>query len=465
MKKTSLAMKNKTELLKLAQRLGLRGVSTLKKSELTARIERARQKTVVPKPVAATPKRHAMRKRKPATAAPAAPAPRPPQPIAPPTKPVHTRLPAKAKPVAAKAPVTEEFSAHKFDVTPVPPAPRQVFQNEQLGELPDSYGTGRLFLTARDPHWLYAYWDLTLPQMADYRNRSADGRLLLRVFEQNQSQPFQEVTLTHDARNWYLPVSKAGTTFFAELGFLRRDDTFNLISRSGTATTPAEAVSADTTARFVTIPVAVPFQELLDMVRSHTTDGEQLAETLQQMQTAGTGQPFQVNVALGPWTEQQAQQLEQLVGGNVLRRTQTGSFELSDWLRRRLQAESSSGLSSGFSPAGGFSPGGASWQQAAGQPQPGFWFAVNAELIIYGATEPDATVTIDGQPVTLRKDGTFAFHYIFPDGQYRLPVVAVSARGDDQRAVQLQFERQTATQGDVGQVQQPAHLKAPESAR
>jgi len=78
-----------------------------------------------------------------------------------------------------------------------------------------------------------------------------------------------------------------------------------------------------------------------------------------------------------------------------------------------------------------------------------------AELIIYGATEPDATVTIDGQPVTLRKDGTFAFHYIFPDGQYRLPVVAVSARGDDQRAVQLQFERQTATQGDVARSNSP----------
>ena len=27
-----------------------------------------------------------------------------------------------------------------------------------------SYGTGRLFLTARDPHWLYAAWDLTAEQ-------------------------------------------------------------------------------------------------------------------------------------------------------------------------------------------------------------------------------------------------------------------------------------------------------------
>jgi hypothetical protein len=199
----------------------------------------------------------------------------------------------------------------------------------------------------------------------------------------------------------------------------------------------------------------VPFQELVNVVRHHAAGGERLAEALQQLQAAGTGQPFQMNVALGPWTAQQAQQLERFVGGAALRPMQAGSFELSEALRRRLQAESSSGL------AAGASPGGASWQQAPGQPPPGFWFAVNAELIIYGATEPDAAVTIDGQPITLRPDGTFAFHYLFPDGQYRLPLVAVSAQGDDQRAVQLQFERQTATHGEVGQVRPPEHRAAP----
>ena len=499
MKKTSLGSKTKAELLKLAQRLGLRGVSTLKKDELISRIERARQKTAAPKAPVAAPsaaqraaaalKRRAIRKRESAVikkTPPPTPTPKPAKklaPVAKPAAPVRTPKTVKVKPVAvtppvvvatpvvvakpapAPVPVVEEFSSHKFDVTPVAAAaPRQVFQDEQLGELPDSYGTGRLFLTARDPHWLYAYWDLTLQQMADYRKRSADDRLLLRVFVQDQLKPVQELTLTHDARNWYIPVNKSATTFYAELGFLRRDETFNLISRSGPATTPAEVVSADTAARFVTIPVEVPFEELVTIVRGHTDGGPQLAEALLELQASGAPLPFQVGVELGPWSEEQTKQLERLVGGDVLRRTQTGSFEISDWLRKRLQEELSSGLSSGFSPAGGFSPGGTSWQQAAGKPQPGFWFAVNAELIIYGATEPDATVTIDGKPITLRKDGTFAFHYIFPDGQYRLPVVAVSARGDDQRAVQLQFERKTATQGDVGKVRQPAQLQSPKSA-
>ncbi len=61
----------------------------------------------------------------------------------------------------------------------------------------------------------------------------------------------------------------------------------------------------------------------------------------------------------------------------------------------------------------------------------------------------------------LRSDGTFSFHHTFPDGQYRLPIVAVSAKGDEQRAVALQFERKTATKGEVGQVKPPGHLKSP----
>ncbi|MCX7916232.1 MAG: hypothetical protein N3A53_08025, partial [Verrucomicrobiae bacterium] len=94
-------------------------------------------------------------------------------------------------------------------------------------------------------------------------------------------------------------------------------------------------------------------------------------------------------------------------------------------------------------------------------PQKGFWFAVNVELIVYGATEPNATVTVDGKPIKLRPDGTFSFHYVFPDGHYRMPIVAVSADGDDRRAVELEFDRQTRDIGEVGRVKQPEHLPQP----
>jgi uncharacterized protein len=459
MSKTVLNTKTKVELLKMAQRLGLRGISTMNKDELVHAIGRAQSRAAAPKrqplgvaaiakKVADDIKRRAVRKR------------HPDRKTVKPTPPQVARggpVAQSKKEQAASLAAAAELSAHKFDVAPAKtPPPKQVFHEEHLGELPDSYGTGRLFLAARDPHWLFAYWDLSWQQMADYRGQASDGRLLLRVFEKNHAQPIHEFTLHHDARNWYIPVNKAATSYTAQLGFWRHDGHFHVVSRAREATTPADSISPDTTAKFATIPIDIPFQELLGIIRSHIRDGERLAEALQRLQREGFKFPFKVGIDFGPWTGEQAAQLEKLLGGDILRRLQVGSMEMTEWLRRRLREETSSGMFSGFS------PGGASW--SGPQPPRGFWFAVNAELIIYGATEPDAKVTVDGKPVTLRTDGSFSFHYTFPDGQYKLPVVAVSAKGDDQRRAELQFERQTTTTGEVSKVKQPGHLKAPATA-
>ena len=474
MNKADLLAKTKTELLEIAQRLGLRGVDTLKKEELADRIHvtqqrpkgtATRQRTVVgaiARKVADAVKRRAVSKRTAMAEAETAngrnagtaksqsarPARRPK------AKAAQTPKPA---PVEGDdiTPPSDELSAHKFDVTPGRLPPRQVFQEEHLGELPDAYGTGRLFLAARDPHWLYAYWDLNWQQMADYRGQASDGRLLLRVFEKNHGDPIQTLTLGHDSRNWYIPVNKAATTYSAELGFWRHDGHFHVVSRSREATTPPDAVSADTTARFVTIPIDISFRELFGIIRGHMRTGEALADALHRLQLAGFHFPFKVGLELGPWTSDQAAELERILGGDLFRRIQMGSFEITEWLRRRMQEELSSGMFSAFS------PGGSSW---SGAPQKGFWFAINAELIIYGATEPNAKVTIDGKPIKLRTDGTFSFHYSFPDGQYKLPAVAVSAAGDDKREVQLTFERQSRAKSEVGKVKQPAQLGSPAAA-
>jgi hypothetical protein len=61
----------------------------------------------------------------------------------------------------------------------------------------------------------------------------------------------------------------------------------------------------------------------------------------------------------------------------------------------------------------------------------GFWFRLGTELIVYGATEPDAKVTLQGRPVTLRPDGTFTARFDLPDGEQVIPAVAESADGID----------------------------------
>lgn len=93
----------------------------------------------------------------------------------------------------------------------------------------------------------------------------------------------------------------------------------------------------------------------------------------------------------------------------------------------------------------------------------GFWFNINAELIVYGATEPDATVTIEGRPIRLRPDGSFTLRFALPDGDYSLRAEAVSADGVEARAARLAFMRRTAYQGTVRPHPTDPALSAPPS--
>ncbi len=72
-----------------------------------------------------------------------------------------------------------------------------------------------------------------------------------------------------------------------------------------------------------------------------------------------------------------------------------------------------------------------------------FWLVADAELIVYGATEPDATVTIGGKPIKLNPDGTFRFQMSFQDGLIDYPIMAVAADGVQNRSVHMQFTRKT----------------------
>ncbi len=74
-----------------------------------------------------------------------------------------------------------------------------------------------------------------------------------------------------------------------------------------------------------------------------------------------------------------------------------------------------------------------------------FNFEVDAELIIFGSTRPDATVTLKGEPVKLRPDGSFTVRMHLPDKRQVLPVVASSADGIESRTVVLAVERNTKT--------------------
>ena len=76
-------------------------------------------------------------------------------------------------------------------------------------------------------------------------------------------------------------------------------------------------------------------------------------------------------------------------------------------------------------------------------PERGFRLNLSTELIVYGATEPDATVTIQGHPVRLSPDGTFRLRLALPDGEQTIGVKAVRADGEESREITPVVSRRT----------------------
>ncbi|MBM3271530.1 MAG: hypothetical protein FJZ01_28170, partial [Candidatus Sericytochromatia bacterium] len=91
----------------------------------------------------------------------------------------------------------------------------------------------------------------------------------------------------------------------------------------------------------------------------------------------------------------------------------------------------------------GFAPGASEELQPPWPRAKDFWLVADAELIVYGATEPDAKVTLRGEAVQLRPDGTFSFRFYLPDGLHPIPIRAINADDDDERMITITVSRQT----------------------
>ena len=70
-------------------------------------------------------------------------------------------------------------------------------------------------------------------------------------------------------------------------------------------------------------------------------------------------------------------------------------------------------------------------------------FSVDAELLVFGVCSPNAHVTLQGEPVPLRSDGSFSARMSLADRRQVIPVVASSADGLEQRTIILAVERNT----------------------
>ena len=75
------------------------------------------------------------------------------------------------------------------------------------------------------------------------------------------------------------------------------------------------------------------------------------------------------------------------------------------------------------------------------RPHKDFWFEADAELIIHGATEPGSIVTIDGQNIKVKQDGTFHLRVPFTESLIDYLITAVSPHSEQAKTIHLQFEQ------------------------
>ena len=70
-------------------------------------------------------------------------------------------------------------------------------------------------------------------------------------------------------------------------------------------------------------------------------------------------------------------------------------------------------------------------------------------MIIYGKTDGDASLILNGKPIKLRPDGTFTVRQHMPDRRQVIPLVATTKDGIHERTVVLAVERNTKVMDPV----------------
>jgi uncharacterized protein len=336
---------------------------------------------------------------------------------------------------------------------PVPASPK--------AELPVAYGTGRLLLAARDPHCIYAHWDLTPDQLRHFNALSAHHHLVLRI---QQKSPFTlppvEVPVPAEAWHSFMPVERAGAEYMVELGYHQPDGHWVAAVPQASVLTPPDAPAplAPPTFATVAVPLGQPFPPAPLEDAAATVKSAALPTASTPERDKGPHQSTVRDLLPGSaqpavWTAAQTAALAELIRSILPAQRQSGSLDIPDV----VQASGATGpaLSIGHAEAISSLP-----QVELAAPR-GFWFSVNAELVVYGATDPGAQLTIDGRPVPLRPDGTFTRRLALPDGAYQLSVTARSPAGDS-RGVMLQFRRVTTAFGQVGVETQDPSLLPPE---
>jgi uncharacterized protein len=308
-----------------------------------------------------------------------------------------------------------------------------------LGEIPGGYGESRIVLLPRDPQWAFAYWDITAEHKQELRSQGGQS-LALRVYDVtdidlNHQSPhsIQEYPLDEMAREWYLSIPVSDREYLVDIGYRCADGRWLVLARSASIRIPPVYPSEWIEDHFLTInwqedlrgktfinlvppskkPVTAESPRAYDATGNPIYDQIfGLAESVEAMRIAGS--------LYGSMQQVPMESLSSFVFPSGL----------GEWALPTTSGINMSGV--GMSGVG----------LESHQPRQ-FWLVADAELIVYGATEPDAAVFIGNRQIPLNPDGTFRFHMSFQDGLIDYPIVAVAKDGEQQRSIHMKFERET----------------------
>ncbi|MEA5511522.1 DUF4912 domain-containing protein [Crocosphaera sp. UHCC 0190] len=312
--------------------------------------------------------------------------------------------------------------------------------DDGLGELPDGYGESRIVLLPRDPQWAYAYWDVSNEAKESLR-RQGGQQLALRVYDVsdidlNYQSPHsvQEYLCDEMAREWYLPVPVSDRDYVIDIGYRTFDGRWLILGRSAPVHVPPVYPSDWVEDIFVTVNWEEDLQG--------KTVYKLVPPTHRQGAVAGVDSPIYDEI-YGMAQGAEGQRISGSLFGSM---QHVAASVVSSYVHQEV-------LSSYVFPSGvgmwavptvsGLNMSGVGFASEAPVRPRKFWLVADAELIVYGATEPDATVTIGGRPIKLNPDGTFRFQMSFQDGLIDYPIVAVAADGEQNRSIHMKFERET----------------------
>lgn len=296
--------------------------------------------------------------------------------------------PAKKAPimkVERRATETQELSIEKAKFF----HPERALVNKALPqELPSQYGQDKIALQVRDPRWIYAYWEIKSATLQRLRNEF--GAEFLKA---------KRILRVYDVTNISFNGANFNRFFDIGVGDLANNWYINTDSPGRSWCVDLGLVFAS--GRFVTILRSNIVQTPLDGP-SGETDEEWLVPEEMFARLYGLGFGLGQSSPVG-----------------------------RAWQERARRALFSGVLASPMT-----SP-------IKKPKEKKFWLTADCELIVYGATEPDAKVTIQDKPLKLRQDGTFSLRLALPDGKQVINIKAVSKDNKEERSITPIVKRET----------------------